>query len=629
MRTFKPLAALVAAVLASSSMHVLAENGFDVKAQTATGKPAFVVGDLGGALTQTPVESLKRIIRVRAPFAANGNEDFVVTQQWQDKHGKQHTRVRQTINGLNVYGTSMIIHSNTDTAARGAVNSKVYAVSGVLATNDEGRVQSRGISKNQLRQERVRRQALSHGQVESLPELSYVYLPLSGETHLAWRVEVSWNNSAHDFGHDVLFYNESGSEVLTRYALVHSAKNFQTYTLDNQEKEYAPGRLLCTNAQNCGDASAQRAHTGASQVYDYYKATFGRKGIDNRDMTMVSSVHLGNNVANAFWTGSQMLYGDGDGDILDDLTLSYDVIGHELTHGVIQHTAGLKYQNASGALNEAFADIFGVSAKARRDGTDQPDWWLAKESFTPNKAGDAMRYMNNPTKDNYSKDWYPERIPFVSNPSNTNDYGGVHGNSGIANLAYALLVDGGSHPRGKSNAVVQGVGLSKAEQIFYRALTTYMTESTDFTGARSATAQAAQDLYGAAEKTSVETAWCAVGVGTCPSAGGGNNGGGNLQPIKGAVNNIYVPANTWGRYVQDLPAGYRKLTVTLSGGWGDADLYLRYGSESTQQQFDCRSWNNGNTEVCTIDNPKAGRWHIDLHGYSASYGATLSLEATP
>ncbi|MEW4368051.1 peptidase M4 family protein, partial [Aliikangiella maris] len=163
----------------------------------------------------------------------------------------------------------------------------------------------------------------------------------------------------------------------------------------------------------------------------------------------------------------------------------------------------------SGALNEAWSDIFGVTIESYRNGTTSSSWLLGDGLY--NTPGKALRYMNNPTKDGRSKDWYPERY------TGTLDNGGVHWNSGIGNLAYVLLVDGGTHPRNKSNAQVPSIGMAKAEKIFYRAATTYMNQNTNFSGARTATANAANDLYGAAEKTAVETAWCAVGVGSCPT----------------------------------------------------------------------------------------------------------------
>jgi hypothetical protein len=416
---------------------------------------------------------------------------------------------------------------------------------------------------------------------------------------------------------------------------------------------------------------------------------------------------------------------------MNDFTSDFDIIGHELTHGVTDKTANLIYANASGALNEAWSDILGLSAESYKNGTTSSTWLLGDGLY--NTAGKALRYMDDPTKDNYSKDWYPERIPFVSNPSNSNDQGGVHGNSGIANLAYVLLVDGGTHPRNKSTAVVPSIGMAKAEKIFYRALVTYMNQNTNFAGARTATAQAAQDLYGTTEKTAVETAWCAVGVGTCPSTGtpptgnvltngiaetnlsastntdivytmdvpagatnitfvttggsgdadmyvkfgsaptdssydcrpyvsgnsesctGTSTGGtyyvrvkaystfsglnltgsftegstGGNPPINGSESNVAVSQGQWKRYTQVLPAGYANMTISISGGSGDADLYIRRGAQSTSSAYDCRPYKNGNNESCSFTNPAAGTWYIDIYGYSAASGITLTLQANP
>jgi hypothetical protein len=210
------------------------------------------------------------------------------------------------------------------------------------------------------------------------------------------------------------------------------------------------------------------------------------------------------------------------------LSQDADVVAHELTHGVTERTSGLIYSNESGALNEAWSDIFGAASDTyRRGGTvDSLTWKVGEDVYTPSTSGDALRYMANPTQDGYSTDYYPERLYSGScTPSSSNDQCGVHGNSGIANLAFKLLVTGGTHPRGKTTASVPGIGMSKAEQIFYRAQTTYLTSSSNFSAARTATAQAAQDLYGSTDKTAVETAWCAVGVGSCPSTGGGCHSG--------------------------------------------------------------------------------------------------------
>ena len=625
MRILTPLAASIALVLSASSA-----MASEIKLNEQSAKsPSFIKGQLGKTNAQNAASALKSIISSRADFKSNGNEDFAVKRQWTDKLGKQHTHLSQTINGLKVYGTSMIVHANKSQenalAPLGADSSEIYAVSGKLATNKG----SKSSLKSDL-QGRVSamKTARSLGKMLHQPELAYIFLPLSGETKLAYKTEVSWNKGNNDFGHDAIFLDAQSGELLTRHAKMHQAKNWKTYDIQNLSEgsvgpSTAPGVLLCTNTQSCGsDNSAQRAHDSASSVYDYYKARFNRNSVNNNDLTLVSSVHVGNNYANAFWYNNRMWYGDGNGTTLNDLTLAHDVVGHELTHGVVQYTAGLVYENASGALNEGFADILGVAAESYKLNNTQPDWKLGEEVMV---NGTALRYMNNPTQDGYSKDWYPERISFVSNPTQSNDYGGVHGNSGIANLAFVLTVDGGSHPRGKSSASVSGIGLLKAEQIFYRALNTYMTASTDFAGARTATAQAATDLYGAAEVTAINTAWCAVGVGTCPSTGGG--GGTGVDPINASVSNVSVSRRAWKRYTLSVGTGYSELEVTTSGGSGDADLYLNLNSNSSTSNYDCRSWASGNTETCTINNPGSGTWHIDLYGYRASSGITLTATA--
>lgn len=726
---------LLVAMSVSLSPTMMAANSDGIQAKTNNGQAMFSSGKLGTIDATFNMKEMHNVLSNYAKTPLASNNSFIIKRKWQDELGQNHTQLTQKINGIEVFGTNVTIHAKSNRTLKGLQQntgkSEIYAISGVIAHAEPLKTKKNAVLSATSATARVIELAQEMGEVTTTPVQAYVYLPLSEETKLAWQVEVTWDNGGEDFGRDILYFDANSFTLLTRHAQVHSAKNWRSYTLQNQSQSAAPGQLLCTNNQNCGDASAQRAHDGASKVYDYYKSRFNRNGINNNDMTMISSVHLGNNVANAYWTGSQMMYGDGDGQVLDDLTLSFDVIGHELTHGVTQYTANLIYNNASGALNEAWSDILGVAAKAYRDNTTQADWLLAEESYTPGVSGDAMRYMKNPTQDNYSKDWWPERIPYVSNPSNSNDQGGVHGNSGIANLAFALLTDGGQHPRNKSNATVNGIGLLKAEQIFYRALTTYMNQSTNFAGARSATAQAAADLYGAGEKTAVETAWCAVGVGACPSTGnttevlqngvaktgisgaakaemfytlnvpaGATNltfttsgGSGDadlyvkfgsaptlsssdcssttatsnescnisnvqagtyyvmvqawnqisgvsltgsyqastdgLDPIYESVNGVSVGQSAWKRYTYTLPAGYADMDISISGGTGDADLYINFGSQSTTNNWDCRPWKNGNNETCSFNNPSAGTWYIDIYGYSSASGITLSLSANP
>lgn len=606
MKTLTPLAATIAIALSASSFSAMAVNS----------SPSFVKGNLGLATSASTVATLKQILSAQSEYGFNGNEDFTVKQQWTDALGKRHTRLNQTINGLTVYGTSMIVHAdlvdaNAKTSAQTSAQASIYAVSGRLAVNN---VAALGVQS--LKSEhKVMQLASKLGRVEGKAELAYVYLPLRNETTLAWKVEVIYDNGGDDFGHDAIFYGVDDKQLLTRHAKMHRTKNWKTYDLNNASHTSGSGSLLCRKNESCGDVSAQRAHDGASSVYDFYNNRFGRKSVDNNDVTLKSSVHTDVKLNNAYWYNGQMYYGDGDGSQFYDLTLAHDVIGHELTHGVTENTANLIYANASGALNEAWSDILGAASESYRLGSTQPDWRIGEEVMV---SGGALRYMKNPTQDGYSTDWYPDRIPFSSNPNGQNDQGGVHGNSGIANLAFALAVDGGSHPRGKSSANVAKIGLAKAEQIFYRALNTYMSQSTDFAGARTATAQSAQDLYGATEKTAIETAWCAVGVGACP---GGSTGGNELE---NGVAKTGLASSSELTYTMDVPAGATNISVVMSGGTGDADMYVKFGSAPTDSSYDCRPYEGGNAESCTGLTQTGGTYYVRLKAYSAFSGVSLT-----
>lgn len=603
MKTLRPLAATIAVVLAASSLNAVGAD-FEVRNQSIAGTPSFVAGNIdmkGG----DAVAALKDLVASQAAFQANGNEDFNVVQQWTDELGKRHTRMHQTINGLKVYGTSMVVHSDQ-------VQNSIYAVSGALAVNQEQLPRFAMMGHNSAVANQFKQLGGELGKVIDRPELAYVYLPLSGETRLAWKMAVTYDKIMRD----VVFFDAYDQSLLARHAQVHSAKNWKTHTLNGGSAQSAPGQLLCTNNQTCGgNAAAQRAHDGASKVYDYYLTKFNRRSVNNADLTLVSSVDMGE--ANAYWTGQQMIYGKALNG-MNDFTSDFDIIGHELTHGVTQHTAGLVYQNASGALNEAWSDILGVSAEAYRNGTTSSSWLLGDGLY--NQAGKAFRYMNNPTQDNYSKDWYPERIPFASSPSRDNDYGGVHGNSGIANLAYTLLVDGGTHPRGKSAVQVPALGMAKAEQIFYRALSTYMNSSTSFSGARTATSQAATDLYGAAEKDAVEKAWCAVGVDVAVCE--------DITDKPGKLKNgqaVTVPATSTGQdvnYTLDVPADATNIVIQISGGSGDADLYTKFGAKPTDSSYDCRPYLDGNNESCTGSNNN-GTYHVRVKAYQSIANVSL------
>ncbi|MEH7462307.1 M4 family metallopeptidase [Bacillus thuringiensis] len=288
------------------------------------------------------------------------------------------------------------------------------------------------------------------------------------------------------------------------YYLQDNTRGAVIYTYNGNNRTRLPGSLWADtdNIFNATrDAAAVDAHYYAGVTYDYYKKTFNRNSYNDAGAPLKSTVHYGKNYNNAFWNGSQMVYGDGDGYTFIPLSGSVDVIGHELTHAVTEYSSNLIYQNESGALNEAISDIFGTLVEYYDN--RNPDWEVGEDIYTPGTAGDALRSMSDPTKygdpDHYSKRY-----------TGTSDNGGVHTNSGIINKAAYLLANGGTH----YGVTVNGIGKDKVGAIYYRANTVYLTESATFSQARAALIQAAADLYGAnsAEVAAVKQSYDAVGV---------------------------------------------------------------------------------------------------------------------
>ncbi len=243
--------------------------------------------------------------------------------------------------------------------------------------------------------------------------------------------------------------------------------------------------------------AAVSAHYLTRETYQTYKSRFNRNSIDNGGMTMLNVVHYGINLNNAYWNGSFMTYGDGDGVTFSNLAGAFDVIAHEITHGVTSKTADLIYELQSGAMNESMSDVFGVIA-------DSADWLVGEDVFTPGIPGDALRSMQDP-HNGYTQghpNWLPAHMnEYVELPNDpANDYGGVHINCGILNKAFYN--------------VASVIGHSKAGWIWYRSLTTYLTNNSQFIDLRNACLNSAKDLYGdgSTEYNTVASGFSAVGL---------------------------------------------------------------------------------------------------------------------
>ncbi|NQZ10545.1 MAG: M4 family metallopeptidase, partial [Algicola sp.] len=402
MKVLNPIAASIAVILGTSSLSVMASNASVVQNQSAIEAPALVAGQFGSATAQTTVSALKAIVTNHVLYQANGNEDFTISKQWTDQLGMRHTRVNQLINGLKVYGSAMIVHNEAVTGINnGLVNaqaqSKIVSVSGVLAVNNESVMSMLSIQASGHKATKALNVGQTIGDVSGDAELSYVYLPDSEQTKLVWRMNVSWDYGNGDVGRDFVFVDAASSEVVARHPQMHSAMSRRTYTLNGGSTNSAPGSLVCTDNQSCGNTAggaAQRAHDGAADVYNYYMNTFQRDSLNGNGMTLISSVDLGE--ANAYWTGSQMIYGQAGGGVDNDFTSDLDVIGHEFTHGVISNEGNMTYSGESGALNEGWADIYGLTVETRAAGQSTSHTRYLGDGLY-NQSGKAMGYMANPT----------------------------------------------------------------------------------------------------------------------------------------------------------------------------------------------------------------------------------------
>ncbi|MFF1768651.1 M4 family metallopeptidase [Streptomyces sp. NPDC058249] len=369
-----------------------------------------------------------------------------------------------------------------------------------------------------------------------------------GNTQYSGQVTLTTTQSGSNFT-----LNDSARGAHKTYNLNHGTSG--TGTLFSQTND-TWGNGTTSNAATAG----ADAHYGAAETWDFYKNTFGRSGIKNNGVGAYSRVHYGNAYVNAFWddTCFCMTYGDGSGNA-DPLT-SLDVAGHEMSHGVTSNTAGLNYSGESGGLNEATSDIFGTGVEFYANNSSDVGDYLIGEKIDINGDGTPLRYMDKPSKDGGSADsWY-------SGVGNLD----VHYSSGVANHFFYLLsegsgakvINGVSYNSPTSDGLpVTGIGRDKALQIWYRALTTKFTSTTNYAAARTGTLAAAGELYGTtgAEYKAVQDAWAAVAVGA--RSGGGTGGGTSYE----STTKVSIPDN--GAAVTS--------SITVSGRTGNAPSNLQ------------------------------------------------------
>ena len=513
-----------------------------------------------------------------------------------DEEGIAHTRVQQMVGSVPVWHGEAIVHLFDDGEVFAVTDSLIERVA--VDTNPV-------VSADEAADLAVGDLLGGWDRLTEDPTTDlWVFRTDDGVDHLAWRVQLRRVDGAAHPTMPVGFLDAHTGELLWSY------ENLQTATCDGATNFYGTVSVECytdgtsfftedqtkkvgtfsyantttslyyvSSASSTFDTSAEidrnafEAHYVSGKVVDYFLAAHGRNGIDGTggpaDVTthgvgyLSSYTSYATNYVNAYWDGASMTYGDGDGVNSGSLTV-LDVGGHEFTHGVTQYEANLTYSGEPGHLNEATSDIFGAMVERAELGESSNTWLMGEDTWTPGTSGDALRYMNDPAKDGVSRDYWTSGIGSVD----------VHYGSGVPNLAFYLMAKGGTHPRGKSTVAVTGIGADAAAKIWYLALASYMTASTNFSAARTAMISASTSLYGAtaAETQAVYNAWAAVGVGSAYSTGGGGSSCTSTTytgSISRSGRSAYAPSSSGSS------VGAVAQTVSLTGpSSANFDLYL-------------------------------------------------------
>lgn len=466
-------------------------------------------------------------------------EKLVVRDVVKDADGATHTRYERTYDGLPVLGGDLVIHETKSGKTEGVTRAtkadiKVSDVTPDIAKSTAEKQALKAApaegSKKSAADKAPRKviwaasgkPALAYETVvggfqhDGTPqELHVITDATTGEKLYEWEAIQTGSGHSQYSGDVTIGTSKSGSTYQLNDPTRGAAK---TYNLNRGTS--GTGTLFTdaddtwgTGAASDAQTAAVDAHFGAQVTWDFYKNVLGRNGIKNDGKAAYSRVHYGNAYVNAFWSDACfcMTYGDGAGNA-KPLT-SIDVAGHEMTHGVTSNTAGLNYSGESGGLNEATSDIFGTAVEFYADNSSDVGDYLIGEKIDIRGNGTPLRYMDKPSKDGNSRDSWSSNLGGID----------VHYSSGPANHFFYLLsegsgtktINGVTYDSPTSNgSTMTGIGRDKAVQIWYKALTEYMTSTTKYAGARIATLSAASDLYGAdsAEYKAVNAAWAAVNV---------------------------------------------------------------------------------------------------------------------
>ena len=485
-------------------------------------------------------------------------ESLEVSHIDKDKHGFSHIYFAQSLKGIPVFEGSTQVHINP---AGEVIAYKDYRLA-ALDVSLEPRISEQDALEAVLKDRGKESEALKESKARLI-----LFRDSEKETHLAWEIE--WIGKG-DLAASFHIVDAHSGRILLKHTRMRGVLSRLTYSAENSMDLRA--RLMARDDESSTDNVARAAHEHAETVYNFFYNTFGRDSYDGRGADLVSTVHYKQNYNNAYWTDwyEQMVYGDGDGLRFAPLALALDIVGHELTHAVSARSARFVYAEEAGALDESFADFFGVMVSNE---DEISDWDMGEGVYTPFRSGDALRNLSDPAR--YGQ---PDHMndfmaldPGEQPDSDKNDNGYVHSNSGIPNKAAYLTVAGGTH----HGIAVEGIGRKTAEQIYYLALTGYLSSATDsrwtFMQARCALLNACRQLHGdnGSEYAALKNAWAAVGIGepadtfviirkeTSPILAIPDNEAAGVESVlhieeEGLLKDIYIGIDIEHSYIGDL-----------------------------------------------------------------------------
>ncbi|MFI6140083.1 M4 family metallopeptidase [Streptomyces griseus] len=521
-RRLAALAAVAAMVVAGvQAGSAVATPGDDAaRATAATPSTAAALGVNPSAQRATAIKSAQaKASSAAKALKLGGQEKLIARDVIKDARGTVHTRYERTYDGLPVLGGDLVTH----TTAAGKLKSVDRATDAKIAVASTTPKLKAAASARKvifashggepvLAWETVKKGVQKDGTPSRVHTITDA--TTGKKLHSYEAIETGTGNSQYSGEVELTTTQSDAGFELT------DGERGGHKTYDLNQGSSGTGDLVTDDDDTWGDGTggdrqtaAVDAHYGAAKTWDFYKSALGRDGIAGDGKAAYSRVHYGENYVNAFWDDSCfcMTYGDGEGN--KAALTSIDVAAHEMTHGLTSATANLDYAGESGGLNEATSDILGASVEFFADNASDAGDYLIGEKIDINGDGTPLRYMDKPSKDGNSADFWDENLGNLD----------VHYSSGVANHFFYLLAEGSGKKTvngveydsaTSDGSTLTGIGREKAYQIWYRALSVYMTSTTDYAGARVATEKAATDLFGAdsEELKAVSATWTGVNV---------------------------------------------------------------------------------------------------------------------